>query len=134
MEELGCIFADLVEKYKLAFCGMKERQKWRDIKGLKTTERLKLYYNYIPELINLPYSLDKYVNCETHYNQLFVNPQFYESLTGSSSSSKGNKRTRLENKDDLAIELDRTNKFLETTQQENQRMSQLIVNLNSQIE
>ncbi|CAG8694055.1 17064_t:CDS:2, partial [Gigaspora margarita] len=39
-----------------------------------------------------------------------------------------------ENESDLMIELDRTRRLLETTQQENQQMSQLIMDLNSQIE
>ncbi|RIB19714.1 hypothetical protein C2G38_2181071 [Gigaspora rosea] len=113
-EEPGCIFAGFVEKYSgigLSSCGTKEQQKWRGFKGQKTAERLKL-----------------------HYNQFFVNPQFHESLVGSSGFSQENKRSRLENEDDLAIELDRTKRLLETTQQENQQMSQLIMDLNGQIE
>ncbi|CAG8503057.1 10606_t:CDS:2 [Scutellospora calospora] len=83
MEELGYIFAGLIEKYSrigLYYCRMKELQKWRGFK-------------------------EKYLICEVHYNQFFVNPQFYESLVGSS----------------------------ETIQQENQQISQLIIDLNSQI-
>ncbi|CAG8802581.1 18490_t:CDS:1, partial [Gigaspora margarita] len=41
IEEMVYIFVDLIEKYsgiELATCGIKKHQKWRDIKGSKTTE------------------------------------------------------------------------------------------------
>ncbi|RIB00907.1 hypothetical protein C2G38_2051292, partial [Gigaspora rosea] len=133
----SCIFAGLVSIYNevgLSFCG---EGKWRNANGPLAAKRIKLYYNYFPELANL--SLDTHSICSIHYNQIVINNQFYEHLVGSVQESQTSNFDTVEDNPRINItdsmnQLGSIQQFLELVRQENYQKSQLITELNGQIE
>ncbi|RIB26102.1 hypothetical protein C2G38_2164177, partial [Gigaspora rosea] len=107
----SCIFAGLVSTYNevgLSFCGEGK-------------------------------CLDTHSICSIHYNQIVINNQFYEHLVGSVQESQTSNFDTVEDNPRINItnsmnQLGSIQQFLELVRQENYQKSQLITELNGQIE
>ena len=83
--KINCLFKDLVKIYEktelqLIECETKAKQKIRGATGSKVIQKLNLLVQYSSELEKMLGSLDKYIICEKHYNQVIRNDNFIEKL------------------------------------------------------
>jgi len=132
-----CIFASLINTYTavgLSPCG---EGKWRNANGQLAAKRIRLFYEYFPDLVNL--NLDSYSICSIHYNQIVINNQFYEHLVGSTQENQPSRPGTNEgnlsiNTTDPIVNLDRIKQFVDSARLENQQKSELIMELNGRIE
>ncbi|CAG8676064.1 10156_t:CDS:2, partial [Racocetra fulgida] len=84
-EDIKYLFKKLVKKYhntdlELIECETKEKQKIRGATGSKVIQKVDLLIKYYPELEDDLKSLDKFIICKKHYNQIIRNDNFIDKL------------------------------------------------------
>ncbi|CAG8594264.1 7368_t:CDS:2 [Racocetra fulgida] len=88
-----CLFKNLVKIYKhteleLIECEISENQKIRKAIEPKDIQKINILVNYYLELKDTLGSLDKYIICQKHYNQVIRNDNFIERLQKNLKFSK----------------------------------------------
>jgi hypothetical protein len=82
-KNLSCLFEEFNQKYPeslIVKCETKENQKWRNATGEAAVKKINIMAKYFPELSLMINSLENYLICEKHYNQIIAKDIFIQNL------------------------------------------------------